>query len=247
MQILILLLLVAALALLVLALVGANSALAACSIALSLVAVAMIVRGRQRRTELARARAAEAERLARIEAQQDEATRVLAAAAAEAGRRAAAAPAEPVGLAAEPVAAEPITVAAEPVAVAEPLAPAAEPVPTASPDAATTGSWRVESAAARGTPVTLEAAAQKATEFAVPSGYDISTATAPGEPAAASTMPPLDRHGRARVWVIDGRPRYHLVECRHLDGTAEPISLNQAVEDGFTPCADCDPDNRITG
>jgi hypothetical protein len=46
--------------------------------------------------------------------------------------------------------------------------------------------------------------------------------------------------------VIDGRPRYHLAECRHLDGSAEPVSLNQAVQDCFTPCADCDPDNRIT-
>ena len=66
------------------------------------------------------------------------------------------------------------------------------------------------------------------------------------EPPAADTLPPLDRHGQARVWVIDGRPRYHLLECGHLDGSAEPISLAQAVEDGFTPCADCDPDNRIT-
>jgi hypothetical protein len=66
------------------------------------------------------------------------------------------------------------------------------------------------------------------------------------EPPAAETVAPLERHGQARVWVIDGRPRYHLAECRHLDGSAEPISLSQAVEDGFTPCADCDPDNRIT-
>ncbi|MFL6161193.1 MAG: hypothetical protein ACJ74U_03105 [Jatrophihabitantaceae bacterium] len=67
------------------------------------------------------------------------------------------------------------------------------------------------------------------------------------EPAAAETIAPLERHGQARVWVIDGRPRYHLTECRQLDGSAEPISLAQAVADGFTPCADCDPDNRITG
>jgi hypothetical protein len=66
------------------------------------------------------------------------------------------------------------------------------------------------------------------------------------DPPPAGTTAPLAEHGQSSVWVIDGRPRYHLVECRHLDGTAEPISLNQAVEDGFTPCADCDPDNRIT-
>jgi len=87
-------------------------------------------------------------------------------------------------------------------------------------------------------------------EFAVPAGLAVPAGGGPvaeaGEPAAAETVAPLDRHGQARVWVIDGRPRYHLAECRHLDGSAEPVSLNQAVQDGFTPCADCDPDNRIT-
>jgi hypothetical protein len=67
------------------------------------------------------------------------------------------------------------------------------------------------------------------------------------EPSAADTIAPLERHGQARVWVIDGRPRYHLTECRRVDSAAEPISLAQAVTDGFTPCAECDPDNRITG
>lgn len=206
MQILILVLLIAALALLVLALVGSNPALAACSIALSLIAVAVIVRGRQRRAELAQAKLAEAERLARIEADQDEATRVLAAAAAAAGRRAAAA--SPAAEAAVP----PTSAAA-----------GVERAPAVTPAEPVAGATALPSPPAEGEDESLA-----------------------DEPPAADTVAPLDRHGQGRVWVIDGHPRYHLTECRHLDGTAEPISLGQAVQDGFTPCAACDPDNRIT-
>ena len=47
---------------------------------------------------------------------------------------------------------------------------------------------------------------------------------------------------RADVLVIDGRPRYHLGECLHLLGrTADRLPVNEAVELGFTPCADCEP------
>ncbi|MGI8882419.1 MAG: hypothetical protein ACR2KJ_18310 [Jatrophihabitans sp.] len=44
------------------------------------------------------------------------------------------------------------------------------------------------------------------------------------------------------AWVIDGRPRYHLRSCSFLVGKdAEPVPLEQAIEDGFTPCSICDP------
>jgi hypothetical protein len=234
----ILLLLVVALALLVLGLVGGNSALAACSIAVSLIVVALIVRARQRRAERAQASVAEAERLARIEAEQDEATRLLAAATAEASRRAAAAPSER-------------TAAAGP----REQAAAAAPGSPAAPGSAVERGGKPADPPPR-TLITDDALAlfnlpgAGPAEFAVPAGLAVpagrgSVAEA-GEPPAAETVAPLDRHGQARVWVIDGRPRYHLAECRHLDGRAEPVSLNQAVQDGFSPCADCDPDNRIT-
>jgi methylphosphotriester-DNA--protein-cysteine methyltransferase len=44
------------------------------------------------------------------------------------------------------------------------------------------------------------------------------------------------------VWVIDGRPDYHLVGCSELTDSAEVIPYDQAVEDGFTPCPTCDPE-----
>jgi hypothetical protein len=67
------------------------------------------------------------------------------------------------------------------------------------------------------------------------------------DPAEADTDPPVRSRGDEPVWVIDGRPRYHLPSCTFLRGRgSEPIPLRQAVEDGFTPCALCDPDSALT-
>ena len=67
------------------------------------------------------------------------------------------------------------------------------------------------------------------------------------DPAEADTDPPVRSRGDEPVWVIDGRPRYHLPSCAFLRGRAsEPVPLRQAVEDGFTPCALCDPDSGLT-
>jgi hypothetical protein len=44
------------------------------------------------------------------------------------------------------------------------------------------------------------------------------------------------------VLVVDGRPRYHLADCPHLDGKeCEPIPVGEAVDLGFTPCGLCRP------
>lgn len=48
------------------------------------------------------------------------------------------------------------------------------------------------------------------------------------------------------VQVVDGRPRYHLAECRHLlDKEAVPLPIADARESGFTPCALCAPDRHL--
>jgi hypothetical protein len=66
------------------------------------------------------------------------------------------------------------------------------------------------------------------------------------EPAPANTLAPLRDKSHANVWVIDGRPRYHLSSCGFLVGhEAEPIPLQQAIEDGFSPCSRCDPDTAL--
>jgi hypothetical protein len=67
------------------------------------------------------------------------------------------------------------------------------------------------------------------------------------DPPPASTEAPLRQHGSDDVWVLDGRPRYHLAACRFLlaGGAGEAIPLKQAVADGFTPCSQCDPDAAL--
>jgi hypothetical protein len=51
---------------------------------------------------------------------------------------------------------------------------------------------------------------------------------------------------RAPVVVIDGRPRYHVVNCLHLLGRrGEIMQVRLAVELGFTPCALCEPATAV--
>ena len=50
----------------------------------------------------------------------------------------------------------------------------------------------------------------------------------------------------AEVFVVDGRPRYHLADCPHLVGKlTEPLSAAEAVELGFSPCGLCRPVDRL--
>jgi hypothetical protein len=51
---------------------------------------------------------------------------------------------------------------------------------------------------------------------------------------------------RDEVLVVDGRPRYHLAGCRHLIARETiPLSVSEAREAQFTPCAWCHPDSTI--
>jgi hypothetical protein len=62
-------------------------------------------------------------------------------------------------------------------------------------------------------------------------------ADGPIPPAAPRAGAPADE-----VWVIDGRPRYHLAGCAIIEGQdAEPIPFEQATEDGFMACSLCEP------
>jgi hypothetical protein len=67
------------------------------------------------------------------------------------------------------------------------------------------------------------------------------------EPGIATSQAPLAGHADDLVFVIDGRPRYHVTTCGFIVGRgSEPVTLRQAVEDGFTPCALCDPDTALS-
>ncbi len=60
----------------------------------------------------------------------------------------------------------------------------------------------------------------------------------PAEPEQPATAPSL-----GEVWVVPGRPRYHLQGCMIIgDQEAVALPLEQAVDDGFKPCSLCEPD-----
>lgn len=183
MQVAILLLLVAALASLVLGLISANSSFVVASIVVSLIAVVAIIRARQRRV----ANAAEVARLAKIEAADDERTRLIAVAAAAVSRSA------------------------------------------------------IENAQ----PQTTDKPAHRAAEDpADEAGEQTADETAE---RAAETVPPLATHGGDPVWVIAGRLRYHVWGCEFVRANkSESLSLSQAIGEGFTPCARCDPDTKLS-
>ncbi len=130
-------------------------------------------------------------------------------------------------------------------AVTAPAAVPAAPAPAAAAPAVTAPA-AVPAAAA-------PAAAAPATTAAAPAvtATPVTAAEPPEvvdseDPAEAHTDPPLRSRGFEPVWVIDGRPRYHLPSCGFLlDRRPEPVPLRQAVEDGFSPCALCDPDSGL--
>jgi hypothetical protein len=65
---------------------------------------------------------------------------------------------------------------------------------------------------------------------------------APDAPAAEEQPPARVAALSDGVWVVDGRPRYHLADCLIIkDLVAEEIPLAQATEDGFIPCSMCEP------
>jgi hypothetical protein len=105
---------------------------------------------------------------------------------------------------------------------------------------------RRQQASGAGVSATAIAASHRSSEPAgtEPAGTFGSDDPAEREPAVADTDPPLRSRGDEPVWVIDGRPRYHLAACGFLLGRGpEPVPLRQAVVDGFSPCALCDPDS----
>jgi hypothetical protein len=83
------------------------------------------------------------------------------------------------------------------------------------------------------TPIESDSASPDAAADTAPAG----DGSAPDEFAADSAGADADA-----VWVIDGRPRYHLGNCAIIKGQdAEAIPFEQATQDGFMPCTLCEP------
>ncbi|HEY7271821.1 MAG TPA: hypothetical protein VH502_03730 [Actinoplanes sp.] len=83
-----------------------------------------------------------------------------------------------------------------------------------------------------------------ADEFGEPDAEDpddepLPQAVRPADAVRVARMP-------AEVLVVDGRPRYHMADCRHLLGRlTEPLPVAEAVELGFSPCGLCRPVDRL--
>jgi hypothetical protein len=78
-------------------------------------------------------------------------------------------------------------------------------------------------------------------------------APGPAEPADEPVAQPVTLADSAlvarlhtEVQVVDGRPRYHLIDCPHLFGKEyEPMPVSEALGLGFTPCGSCCPDTLL--
>lgn len=154
-------------------------------------------------------------------------------------------------------------VSREPAELREPVGPSAamarllrEPGPQPATTASTapsgpSGAWSQApgkaTEAARPAPATAATAAAGAAaeDGGDEDGEDYEDEDPPDEPAAQEVSAPVaTRLARlsAEVLVVDGRPRYHLAGCDHLQGReSEPLPVSEAVELGFTPCSRCEP------
>ncbi|MEU5905645.1 hypothetical protein ABZ780_14855 [Micromonospora sp. NPDC047467] len=105
-----------------------------------------------------------------------------------------------------------------------PFGPAADGTPSRSSPVSPASPFTARTAEAPGAPV-ADLLADEPAEQPI----------TPAEAARVARLPsPVD--------VVDGRPRYHLAGCPHLVGRLpETLPVAEAVELGFTPCADCAP------
>jgi hypothetical protein len=80
-------------------------------------------------------------------------------------------------------------------------------------------------------------------------GGDQAQVVETGDPAEEATAPAdaeLVAKLDAEVVVVDEYPRYHVPECPWLgDRDTIPISVKEARDLGFTPCARCTPDAKL--
>jgi len=53
---------------------------------------------------------------------------------------------------------------------------------------------------------------------------------------------PAPGSGEQTVYVINGRPNYHMRTCRRLEGKGKhPMALSDAIANGYQPCKECRP------
>lgn len=73
-------------------------------------------------------------------------------------------------------------------------------------------------------------------------------AAAVTSPAAytAQTVPPAQESDSDMVYITHAGTKYHKDGCMHLNDTKQEISLNEAIREGYEPCAVCFPEAEKT-
>ncbi|GAB3585655.1 hypothetical protein GCM10027445_63430 [Amycolatopsis endophytica] len=83
----------------------------------------------------------------------------------------------------------------------------------------------------------------------MPAAGELTGTTEEGEPGEEPTAPSdaeIVDELEDEVVVVDEHPRYHLTDCGWLaDRDTIPISVSEARDLGFTPCARCTPDAHL--
>jgi hypothetical protein len=107
------------------------------------------------------------------------------------------------------------------------------------------GAYQRRGETAPGLALSSPAPAAMPTEDLTPVVRPVSTPAA--ELDESVTTIPADS-GREDVLVVPGRPRYHVAGCRYLSGKdAEVRTRTEALEEGFSPCGVCRPDDALAG
>jgi hypothetical protein len=74
----------------------------------------------------------------------------------------------------------------------------------------------------------------------------VQTPDDPAEETVVLSSQPLAVPADATVFVVRGRKRYHLENCRQLTGRdKEDLTYAEALEEGFSPCTACMPDTAL--
>ncbi|MGW5579235.1 hypothetical protein [Micromonospora chokoriensis] len=122
-----------------------------------------------------------------------------------------------------------------------PFDPAAEPPFDAGADAvrpfddAAPFVTSADGASAPVRPVSPASSSAASTDDAYRADEPAEQPVTPAEAARVARLPDA-------VQVVDGHPRYHLASCPYLaDRVPEELPVAEAVELGFTPCAQCAP------
>jgi competence protein ComEC len=64
---------------------------------------------------------------------------------------------------------------------------------------------------------------------------------APGTSESVAPEKPADSNGDVIVYITKTGTKYHIDGCQYLSNSKIPISLSDAIDEGYAPCSKCNP------